>query len=189
MAEWRDSPTDFPNPVGLFFNIQVDGVVNMNENNEGAEETYEFVRDDGDNFVFNTNKGILVYFPNNDPHNMFKIADHQGFIINYQDDSLMTRNTDTSRQSEGEEALNNAGNVANDVVGNLFDDDDAMDFAGGKRRTRTRRTRTRRMRIRKMRTRKMRTRTRRTRTRRTRTRTRTRTRRTRKMRTRRTKKK
>jgi len=136
MAEWRNSPTDFPNPVGLFFNIRVDGVVNMNENNEGAEETYEFVRDDGEHFVFNTNKGILVYFPTNDPHNMYKIADHQGFIINYQDDSLMTRNTDTSRQSEGEEALDNAGNVAHNVVGNLFDDD-AMDFAGGKMRTKT----------------------------------------------------
>jgi len=163
MAEWRDSPTDFPNPVGLFFNIQVDGVVNMNENNEGAEETYEFVRDAGDKFVFNTNKGILVYFPNNDPHNMYKIADHQGFIINYQDDSLMTRNTDTSRQSEGEEALDNAGNLANDVVENLFDDDDAMDFAGGKRRTRIRKMRTRKMRTRKIRTRTKKMRTRRTR--------------------------
>jgi hypothetical protein len=161
MAEWRNSPTDFPNPVGLFFNIRVDGVVNMNENNEGAEETYEFVRDDGDHFVFNTNKGILVFFPNNDPHNVYKIADHQGFIINYQDDSLMTRNTDTSRQSEGEEALDNAGNVAHDVVGNLFDDD-AMDFAGGKMRTRTRKMRKRRTRkMRKRRTRKMRTKTRR----------------------------
>jgi len=37
MAEWRNSPTNFPNPVGLFFNIQVDGLVNMNENNGDAE--------------------------------------------------------------------------------------------------------------------------------------------------------
>jgi len=136
MAEWRNSPTEFPNPLGLFFNIRVDGVVNMNETNGDAEETYEFVRDDGDNFVFNTNKGILVSFPNNEPRYMYKIADHQGFIINYNDDSQMTYNTDTSRQSQGEEALNNAGNVAHGVVGNLFDDDDDMDFAGGRKRTR-----------------------------------------------------